>query len=286
MSTALSLVPAAAVPAPLASIAAAFRSDEPTVGAMAVEDVTKLFNQLLSRAALLLGHKTWQDGAELYVLARSCAEMAQRRYRALKPGELVLAMDRGAAGEYKAKPDEVVYVQLPSVSAWLYAYQTTARHEAIKALRKAEEAAPVLLLAPPPRDYVAELLALIAQANAGKLPAAEKLDFANVLYEWLKAGGALAASCWPAGPPDYEAIRAEEAAALIEGPSPLNKTERRQRSTFIDILADGGAWPAGHPLARTVGNACKKRVLREWLLQCAAEETDVPALLARLNEAA
>ena len=282
MSTALALHVSAPLPAVLAPVAAAMDSAEPTVGAMAVEDVTKLFNQLLSRAAMLLGHKTWQDAAELVVLARACAELVQRRYRGLKPAEIMLAMDRGAAGEYKTKPDEVVYVQLPAVTAWLYAYQTTVRHEAIQAKRKADEAPPALQLMPARRDYVAELAGLVAKAQASKLPAASDLDFANVLYDWLKSIGALLASRWPIEPPDYEAIRAEEAAALMERPSPLDKTERRQFHTFIDILADGGKWPAGHPLAKTVGNACKKRVLREWLMQCAAEETNVPALLAPL----
>jgi hypothetical protein len=286
MDTALMIARPAALPevsAPLAPVLAAFAGDERVVGALVVEDVTKLFNQLLSRAALLLGHKTWQDGAELYVLARSCAELVHRKFRGLKPAEIALAMDRGASGEYKAKADEVVYVQLPAITAWLYAYQTTARHEAIKALRKADEAE-LLALPAPVRDYAGEAAALVQQADAGALPPAHALDFGNVLYDWLKSIGALRADVWPIEPPDYNTIRVEETDFLLTSPPPADKFERRGRAGFLETLL-AGQWPEGHPLAKTVANACKKRVLREWVIQCAAEETDVPTLLAGLVSA-
>jgi hypothetical protein len=281
METRLMIAPALPeVSTPLAPVLAAFSGDERVVGALPVEDVTKLFNQLLSRAALLLGHKTWQDGAELYVLARSCAELVHRKFRGLKPAEIALAMDRGAAGEYKAKAEDVVYVQLPAITAWLYAYQTTARHDAIKALRQADEAQQ-LLLPPPVRDYAAEVVELVRLAAAGSLPPAHALDFANVLYDWLKTLGALHPGYWPVDVPDYDAIRIEEADVLLTAPAPKDKHERRQLSSFLDVLVTGH-WPANHPLSRTVANACKKRVLREWVLQYAAEEIDTAAILSSL----
>lgn len=268
------------VSAPLAPVVAAFSGAERVVGALPVEDVTKLFNQLLSRAALLLGHKTWQDGAELYVLARSCAELVHRKFRGLKPAEIALAMDRGAAGEYKAKAEDVVYVQLPAITSWLYAYQTTARHDAIKAIRQADETQQLLLPAPV-RDYAGEVVELVRLAGAGSLAPAHEMDFANVLYDWLKGIGAFRSDRWPAGPPDYDTIRVEETDTLLTAPTPKDKHERQRLNSFLEVLLTGH-WPANHPLARTVANACKKRVLREWVLQYAAEEIDTASILATI----
>lgn len=234
---------------------------------------------LISGVAFLLGHsKQLLSGADLLEMANAAAEMVQRLFPGLTPAEIGRAWRCGAAGDYP-EPNTLDLVALPTLRRWLERYVAGERRQALLAV--AREPQP-LALPPAPRNYAAELLALVAQAKAGQLPAAPELDFANVLYHWLKSLGALQAGYWPAGPPNHEAIRAEEAEAMMKGPAPLDKSARRQRTTFIDILADGGAWPAGHPLAKTVANACKKRVLREWLQQCADKETDVPALLAML----
>jgi len=283
MNTSLTLSaqgPLPALPASIAPAAEAYAANELPVGMQSLADVGKLFNRLLSRAALLLGHKTWQDEAELFALASACAALMHRKFAGLKPAEIALAIDKGAAGEYKAKAEDVVYVQLPAITSWLYAYQTTARHEAIKALRKAEES-DVLALPAPVRDYAAEVVQLVTLADAGGLPPAPELDFGNVLYDWLKAIGAFRDGYWPAGTPDYGSIRVEETDALLSEPPSADVLERRRRAGFLDMLLTG-QWPEGHPLARTVANACKKRVLREWAIQYAAEEADAAAILAGL----
>lgn len=287
MTTALTLA-ADATPAPLppavAAAVAAFTADTPTVGQTPLADLIPQIGDLLNGAAVLLAHKNALDNLpDLEFMATAVAKLVQFRFAGFKFAELSEAVQRGAGGQYKADAGEVLYLSLPNVSNWLYAYQTTARHQAIKALRVAEEAA-TLALSAPSRDHAAEVAALVRLAGHGALPPAPELDFGNVLYDWLKAHGALQAGYWPAEVPDYAAIRAEETDALLAEPVPADKFERRGRTGFLNELLAGN-WPAGHPLAKTVANACKKRVLREWAMQYAAEEVDPAPILAGLLHA-
>jgi hypothetical protein len=239
-------------------------------------EVGKAFARLLSRTALLLGHKTWQDEAELFVLASSCAETMQRRFPGFKWEEVDEAMKRGASGEYKQDPKDVLYLSLPTVASWLEAYQRTARAFAVAAVTATNQ----LPAAPPPTvDYIGSVVGMVEQARETCLPVGYELDLGNQVYDWLKSVGAFTG--WR--PADYYAeMRAQETDKLLAEHKATKGAERIEYNTFLAAL-NLGKLPDAHPLSRSVVNACKKRVLREWLMQHAADETDVHALLTDLT---
>jgi hypothetical protein len=285
MNTALTLATAPSVPAPLATVALAMRADSPVAGVVSGPDLAKEFNILLSRAVSLLGHRALQEGLDLALLSKACADLVHRRFRGMKLTEIAQALDRGAAGDYvaigptgaaKTKPDEMVYVNLPNVTAWLTAYNRTTRHEAVQVLQKADRP---IELPPPPRDIPAEISALVQQAIDSKLPDGDELDFGNVRYSWLKQYGCLRAGWWPDEVPDFEALKLEEAEAMLSE-RPKDFEEQRSFVRFADVMASG-KYPANSPLNHTLEDRCKKRTFREWLMQHAMNETDMPTLLAQ-----
>lgn len=288
METSVSLALAGPQPWPglprnAAAALVAMQADETTVGKMPLEKLIPECGKVLSGAALLLAHKNALDNIDdLRLMATEMAGLLQRKFAGLKPAELGEAIRRGAAGEYRESASEVLYLSLPNISAWLYAYQTTARHAAVKALQQSKEAE-LLALPRPSRDVPAELVALMQAAADGKLPA--EIDFGGVLYDWLKDRGCFVAGWWPDGPPDYNELHAEEAAAFVSGPRPAGTDARREFTRFVDLVA-AGEWPKDHPLARTVAAACRKRVLLEWIMQHSLAGSDLPALLAQFAPAA
>lgn len=264
------------LPPALSAAAEARHADELPVGKLPIPEVGKLFNRLLSRAALLLGHKSWQNDDELFTLAAACAEMAQHRFAGFKPSEIDLAMRRGGTGEYRRTPDEVVYVGLQTVADWLSAYQAKARAAVIQLEQRAAGAEPPRLPEAHPdrvKWRVDKLTELVEQAGASQLP--NECDPGNCLYDWLKAIGVFRGFRTPE---EYEAIRAEEAEQILARPLPAARKDRAELKSFADAL-ELQRWPADHPLALTVASACKKRVLREWLADMALEQADVRALL-------
>lgn len=278
----LARIPSAQLPAlppAVAAAAQAYQADELPVSKLAVNEVGKLFARLLSRSALLLGHKSWQDEDELFVLAASCAEMVQRRFPAYKPAEIDMALRRGASGEFRLKPDEVVYVGLQTVADWLAAYQVKARAEVVKQLQKAHEAESQKLLPEGHTDRVEwrvkMLMGHYQQAKDGHLPAGFDLDPGNALYDWVKALGLLRNFRTPE---EYEQMRLEEADNVLADID-MARREERQRATSFAVALDANRWPAEHPLARSVVNACKKRILREWLMERVMEDADLDTLL-------
>jgi hypothetical protein len=274
MSTALQLTRADAT-APAKALAAR-QADSLPLAQLSPVDVGKAFARLLSRTALLLGHKTWQDEAELFVLASSCAETMQRRFPGFKWEEVDEAMKRGASGEYKQDPKDVLYLSLPTVASWLEAYQRTARAFAVAAVTAASQ-----LPAPPPPEveYEMSVLDLIHLGRRGALPQGYELDLGNQIYEWLKGIGAF--TNWR--PAEYYVeMRGEETDKLLAEQKSTKGAERIEYNTFLAALGQGHL-PEGHPLSRSVLNACKKRVLREWLMEHVENDTDIVPHLLRLS---
>lgn len=253
--------------------AALLASGEKKAKELTEAELTEELLTPLSQAATLLGHRhTLADPKDLYLMATTVARLIQRRFVAFNLAEIREAIERGAGGDYKAERTEVLLVSGPAVADWLSSYQTRARAAAVAASQ-----APPMQLAPPPRDYVADLTQLVALAAAGRLPKFEKLD--GDLYRWLKERGGLTGF----RPADYYAdMRAEEAERVMRRPTALKAEDRRTAMSFRQQCAQG-IWPDGHALAKEVDRACRQRVLHEWACQHAAEETDLVALLAGLD---
>ena len=278
-----SAAPAAQLSRSTTAALLAYEADTPAIGRLALWELVPMIGDLLNGAALLLAHKNALDNPlDLELMAQAVAELVQRRFAGFKFAELSEAVRRGAAGEYKATPADVLYLSLPNVNNWLYAYQTSARHDAVKFVQ-ASDAAAQLALPAPRRDLAAEVSGLLTLAMNGSLKPAAELDFANVLYDWLKNLGAFNGIFTAA---DYAEIKADATQELLDGGAPASGPDARAFRGFVAALLKD-EWPAHHPLARNVNNAAKKHVLREWLLRHAAAETEPEALsqqLAKLDE--
>jgi len=275
MSTAL-IYPASAqvavVPPSQSAAVAAYQADQDTARELPLNELIPIVGDLLNGAALLMGHKNaLADLDDLDLMAQGIAVMIRRRFGSFKPAELSEAFQRGASGEYR-KEGDLFTVALPTVAGWLSAYQTKARAAVVLASQ-----APHLALPAPRIDYVGSVLDLVVLARAGQLPAGFDLDFGNVLYTWLKASGALTGFRTA---DQYSQMRAEETDRLLARTVPASGPERLELRTFTAALEAEGKLPESHPLSRSVVNACKKRVLREWLEYFAQGEYDVAGFLA------
>lgn len=267
-------LPAGPTAIPAQTALQALQSGEPQARALSGDGLAAELMIPLSQAAALLGHRhTLADPMDLLLLAQESAALIQRQFAAFNLAEIREAIRRGASGRYRAPGTrgDVLLVNLPGVGEWLQGYQAEARAAAVEQARKLAElpAGP-----PPPRAYVAELLSLYALAQAGRMPDAYTLD--GSLYTWVKERGQFTNF----RPAEYYAdLRAEEAERVMRQPKSVNWQERRGQTSFAQACAAGN-WPEGHPLANDVNRACRQRLLHEWLLQHAADETDLAALLA------
>jgi hypothetical protein len=264
------LVLPASVPAPIRAAAEALQAGPP-VATLSTDELGDHLVVLLPALALLLGHsKTLTKSADIDALADAVAEMIHRRFARLNLVEIGQALRRGASGEWPRGEHDVLLVSLPHVTHWLSCYCREGRAEAQLALQTAQLALPAP--APPQIDYVGSVGNYLALAAADELPVGFELDTGNLLYTWLKRLGALNGFRTAA---QYADMQAEEADRLLSTTIPASGTERREYTTFLNALATQGALPDAHPLSRSVVNACKKRVLREWLEHHAQAGTNI-----------
>ena len=265
----------ASVPAPVRAAATALQAGPP-VATLSTDELGDQLVVLLPAVALLLGHsKTLVKSADIDAMADAVAEMIHRRFARLNLVEIGQALRRGASGEWPRAENDVLLVSLPHVTHWLSCYCQQARAEAQLVLQSAALALPAP--APPQIDYVGSVVNYVGLAAAGELPAGFELDMGNVLYAWLKAVGALNGFRTSE---QYAQMQQEETDRLLAVQLPESGAERREYTSFVNALAAQGQLPDAHPLSRSVVNACKKRVLREWLEHHAAAGTDMPAHLS------
>ncbi|MCB2379827.1 hypothetical protein LGH70_19680 [Hymenobacter sp. BT635] len=283
MSTALALRPELQRQLPpslspqVRQAAALVLSQEPAANTFTSVELRKALYQPLSAVALLLGHNNaLAEAKDLKVMGTALAAVVHRRFPALKLAEITEALIRGASGEWLL-PNGFLAPSLPNFTHWLSSYQATCRADALKALQTAAEAERKQLPAP---TFEHELPAAVAQlarqvATLGYFP--NPLDAGNLAYNWLKSVGAFSGFKTPE---QYQEMMRKESINLTKAQS-LEKDVRRQVKTFAHQLRHG--WPAEHPLATTVINNCKKRVLREWIRYHVARGTDLLTWLTDLS---
>jgi hypothetical protein len=258
----------ASVPAPIRAAAEALQAGPP-VSLLSTPELGDHLVVALPAMALLLGHsKTLVKSADIEAMADAVAEMIHRRFARLNLVEIGLALRRGASGEWPRSEGDVLLVSLPHVTHWLSCYCKEARAEAQLAV---QAAAPKAVLPAPRIDYVGLVANYVALARAGELPLGFELDMGNLLYTWLKEVGAFTG--FRTGE-QYAQMRQEETDRLLAVTLPESGADRREYTSFVNALGASGELPESHPLSRSVVNACKKRVLREWLEYAAWLELD------------
>ncbi|MDF7809943.1 hypothetical protein [Hymenobacter sp. YC55] len=278
------MVPAGLMPS-VESAALLICSQQPAVSRMATTDLIEDLFEPLSMVPFLLGHSnTLLSGKDLLVLSTAVAEMVQRDFPALKLMEISAALRQGCSGKWKGEKD-ILQCSLPQIAGWLRSYQLSQRAPALKVLQACAEQR--LQLPPPdlsagfPRQ-VAELAAWASGNATPEHPIAffpEPLDQGNVLYNWLKKVGAFNGFKTPA---QYVDMRRKEAILRAQRP-PQSMDDYRHGRSFWDLLR-AGKWPENHPFADSVVNACRKRLLRDWIKYHLSIGTDIEQHLHQLRD--
>lgn len=269
----------ATTPAALAEIVSAQSARK--VSVLNDAELDFLLTSELQRAALRLGHKNaLGDVNDALLIRDDVAELIRQRWHYLSENELRIVFRLGATGELKLKADEVVFLSVATIAEWLRRYKYTSKPAAMAHAREFVAPATELPEHHPVRIAwrVQQIAAIVTMAAEGPY---QEADPGNCLYDWLKEIRAFHGFRTAA---EYEDMRAEEVEQLLAQPQSPRKEDRQQVRSFADAL-EKGQWPAGHPLVRDVGNACKKRVLKEWVQDQILNETDVAEHLATLATA-
>jgi len=257
------------VPAPVRTAALLLSAGEP-VSTLSTDELGDMLVSAIPGVAFLLGHsRQFVKQDDIDMMAEAVAEMVHRRFARLNWAEISHALRRGASGEWPRSEDDVLLVSLPHITHWLTCYCKEARAEAQLAL---QAAAPVAALPALRIDYVGSVINYVELVRAGELPTGFELDMGNVLYTWLKKVGAFTDFRTAE---QYATMRQEETDRLLAVKLPESGAARREYTSFVNALGALGELPDSHPLSRSVVNACKKRVLREWLEHHSKAGTDI-----------
>jgi len=236
-------------------------TDQPKCSEMAPEVLQASIVPLITGVAFLLGHRnSLTESADLKMLSKALATVIKRRFSGLKMAEISAAWQRGASGEYKQRPDEVLMPSLPALTQWLERYQQTTRAEALKALQLEQSRSELSL---PPANLEAGYPGQVAELAADVLSRGgypERLDTGGILYGWLKKIGAFRGFKTAE---QYQAIKTKEAIRMAKR-APKSQPDAKNIRSLADHLRSG-ALPAGHALANTLLTNCQKIVLREWI---------------------
>lgn len=295
----------ALLPRPLHPVAAAYASTEPPIGAQVTEFLTASLIDLLSRTAQLLGQRTaFTDagGEDVELMARALAALLQREFARLKLPEVTEAFQRGTGGAYRSGT-EIDFVALPVFARWLRGYCEAHRSQVHLAAQEAAGAwgRSCELPADHPvhvAGYVEGLVRLVHQQRAGILPSGALLDPGTANYEHLKAWGVINMGSWrPAGwwahiqKQEAAALRTEEKTAAATAPAWHGPELRTGAKNLEEALKSGNFGNLAPKHEARLKNACRRRALREWLEDVAADgDEDAPfsenALRAMLATAA
>jgi len=255
-------------------------SQEPTAKSYTALDLRTELYRPMSAVAMLLGHSnSLAEGKDLQMMGTALAAVIHRRFPSFRMPEITEALVRGASGEWPL-PNGFLAPTLPNFTHWLVCYQQQCRSEALKALQKVAEHEQQLRLPKP--NYEADLPAAVAELaehvrHCGSFPT--PLDGGNLAYDWLKRIGAF--SGFKTANQYADMMRKESIALTRTRPS--DQSKRKQVASFAVLLRQG--WPAQHPMAITVANNCKKRLLREWVRYHVARKTDLHTWLTELAAA-
>ncbi|TGE08275.1 hypothetical protein [Hymenobacter fodinae] len=266
------------VPASIQHAAVLATQAQPQARELGPEDLADALLEPIQGVAFLLGHsKKLKKEEDLNLMADAVAELILRKFPAFRVGEICLALRRGASGEWQ-REGEVLLVSLPCITHWLQSYQDSTRGEAMRLLHL-EQQNQQLQLAPVNMEtlYPQQLADLAAGYLAtGTLP--EQLDLGHLMYDWLKRIGATDGFRTGA---QYAAMHAEETEKMLPKSLPFDREKRRDFQSFAAAL-EANQWPKDHPLAKDVISNCKKRVLREYVIEHAERGTDLRSMLEQL----
>ncbi len=237
----------------------------------------------IGEAKFLMGYNgLLSKTADLNTMATAVGNMLRRRHRFLREQEVPLVFRMGAEGEFEQPKDNFLGLSLPMFTAWFNRYATTTRAQALLNAQAAEADGPPRSVLPPTHPVVLRAYAHQIIAGVHKVAAVgryEDFDQGNVLYDTLKVLGLFDALY--SKEQKWEMWN-EEATRVKDNLRGLAKDKIIEN--FTSALAELGRPPDRDPITHATIRACQKRTMKEWVMECVVNETDVGNLLMHLVE--
>lgn len=111
----------------------------PRVKEQPKQKLESLITGIVTTCTIILGHSKKFDDSERFLIEREIVNDIFTNFNGLTFDEIRLACSLGARGEYKSKPDEVVYFSVKSVYEWLKAYLAKTKREAMQKQARFEQ---------------------------------------------------------------------------------------------------------------------------------------------------
>jgi hypothetical protein len=101
--------------------------------------VEALVSSIVTSSMIVLGNSKKFDDRDRFLIEKEIVNDIFSNFKGLTLDEIRLACSRGCRGEYKAKPDEVVYFSVKSVYEWIKAYIVKTKREAMQKQARFEQ---------------------------------------------------------------------------------------------------------------------------------------------------
>jgi hypothetical protein len=111
----------------------------PRVKEQQKQKLSQLVSSIINSCVIILGHSKKFEDEERFLIEREIVNDIFANFSGLTFEEIRLACSLGARGEYKSKPDEVVYFSVKSVYEWLKAYIATSKRAAMQKQARFEQ---------------------------------------------------------------------------------------------------------------------------------------------------
>lgn len=259
-------------------------ADNPAVVDLADSALDVLVGKGISDCKVLMGYPgVLRETKDLNDMVTAVGNMLRRRHRYLRTAEVPLVFRMGAEGEFVQPKDNFpAGLPLPMFTAWFSRYRDHTRAQALLNAEAAEAERPPCTVLPPTHPVVLRAYAHQIIAGVQKVVAVGRykdFDEGHVLYDMLKYLGLFDVLYTLA---DKQQMWQEELALVQKNLTGYGRAKRIE--TFQDALAELGRPPERDPITWATIRACKKRTMKEWVMECVVNETDVGNLLMHLVE--
>lgn len=229
---------------------------EPAIYTISDMELLPKISGMIGRALIELGHKnSLNDDAEFKIMQDAIYSDIRERYDFFSVQDIELVFKFGARGDFKSKPDDVVFLNREQVNKWLKCYHGSKRADVVASLKPAgpkKEAPP---------DYNPET------------------DFGNLLQK-IKSGAAVTDTEWICQTAQHydrlnnagsfnitneerKAIFQEERNRLIEnGKNRMLHVNTETRFMFRAFME---SQPGENQYQKEVATICRIRVFREYV---------------------
>lgn len=234
------------------------------------QELDRLLNAAINKGLLLLGHKNQLTSTvDQALMVTEVSNMIRQNWHYLTLREVELVFEMGVRGELKTRPDQIVFLNIEQVGSWFQVYRNDRKPKAVQSARKEEpEQAEVDPLA------FDEIRIAYLKDQVEKIRESQYRDFdaGDVYSEWLQRIGVIRLTN-----EEKLQIKFEEAAELIRIAriTDLDPASRWELKRFMH----SPVMQRNNRYELRLRSLCKKRVLKDFILQVIVDELDIEQLI-------